>query len=74
MSTPAAILIGSAFIAAAVLLANRWQVIVAPPSGLVPTIYRVDRLTGDTRVCMPDPDSMPGPDALFGARFICRAK
>jgi len=32
---------------------------------------RLDRLTGVTQVCFPDVKTMPNPDSLASAKFIC---
>ena len=52
MSTPAAIIVASIFIAAAILVTNHWQL-----SGTQTDAVRLDRWTGGTVACQLIPQS-----------------
>ena len=50
MTTPRAILVAAIFITAAILFAGRWSI----TNGANLTVYRLDRWTGDVRICAAD--------------------
>lgn len=52
---PAAVIVGAVAIAAAILLAGRWQI----ADGQGGAVYRIDRWTGQVVVCFVPVDAVP---------------
>jgi len=74
MGTPAAIIVGAAIIAAAVLVTNHWQVMPGGYQGVAPMVFRFNRWTGLVDMCVVDPDTMHNPNSFAGAQLTCIAK
>ena len=70
MGTPASIIIGAVLIAAAMLVANHWQLQAVDAS----TALRLNRWTGDVEICFLDNKSVPESGSLAGAKLECRGQ
>jgi hypothetical protein len=71
MGIPIAIVVGTAVIAAAILVTNHWQVVPTQESLVA---LRLNRWTGLVEVCMYDLGTQRDPKSLAGVELACRAK
>ena len=68
MKQPTAILIGLSLIAAAILVANRWEISVDSQAPAM--LVRLDRWTGTSKVCILDTEAK----VLEGSEYRCFRK
>jgi hypothetical protein len=69
MRTPVSIIVGSALIAAAILVTNRWAITGSPMN--LAAVVRLDRWTGAAELCAIDVRAMKG-TSVAGLPFECR--
>jgi hypothetical protein len=64
-----AVLIGSALIAASVVVTNHWEVVAM--NGDPVMVGRLNRWTGSLELCVSDLSTVKGANVLRGVRMVC---